>query len=142
MKNLVTRTLTSLLLGVLSLGYTAQAQRIERVIDVNIPFEFNVGNQTFLAGRYSLVSLTPSLLELRDAEGRTLTTVLTNSVQTSNTTAAPKLQFHNQDGRYVLGQVWQADDSIGQQLPPTQSLTQVAKRRSRHVQTASAARPQ
>ena len=142
MKNLVTRTLTSLLLGVLSLGYTAQAQRIERVIDVNIPFEFNVGNQTFLAGRYSLVSLTPSLLELRDAEGRTLTTVLTNSIQTLNTTAAPKLQFHNQDGRYVLGQVWQADDSIGQQLPPTQSLTQVAKRRSRHVQTASAARPQ
>jgi hypothetical protein len=142
MKNLVTRTLTSLLLGVLSLGYTAQAQRIERVIDVNIPFEFNVGNQTFLAGRYSLVSLTPSLLELRDAEGRTLTTVLTNSIQTLNATAAPKLQFHNQDGRYVLGQVWQADDSIGQQLPPTQSLTQVAKRRSRHVQTASAARPQ
>ena len=142
MKNLVTRTLTSLLLGVLSLGYTAQAQRIERVIDVNIPFEFNVGNQTFLAGRYSLVSLTPSLLELRDAEGRTLTTVLTNSIQTLKTTAAPKLQFHNQDGRYVLGQVWQADDPIGQQLPPTQSLTQVAKRRSRHVQTASAARPQ
>jgi hypothetical protein len=142
MKNLVARTLTSLLLGVLLLGYTAHAQRIERVIDVNIPFEFNVGNQTFSAGHYSLVSLSPSLLEVRDAEGRHLTTVLTNSVQTLNTTAAPKLQFHNQDGRYVLGQVWQADDSIGQQLPSTQSLTQVAKRRSRHVQTASAARPQ
>ena len=142
MKNLVTRTLTSLLLGVLSLGYTAQAQRIERVIDVNIPFEFNVGNQTFLAGRYSLVSLTPWLLELRDAEGRYLTTVLTNSVQSSNTPATPKLEFFNQDGRHVLGQVWQADDSIGQQLQPAKSLTQVAKRRSRHVQTASAARPQ
>ena len=109
---------------------------------VNIPFEFNVGNQTFSAGHYSLVSLSPSLLELRDAEGHHLTTVLTDSVQTLNTTAAPKLQFHNQDGRYVLEQVWEADDSIGQQLPPTQSLTQVAKRRSRHVQTASAARPQ
>jgi hypothetical protein len=142
MKNLVARTLTSLLLGVLSLGYTAHAQRIERVISVNIPFEFNVSNQTFSAGHYSLVSLSPSLLELRDAEGHHLTTVLTDSVQTLNTTAAPKLQFHNQDGRYVLEQVWEADDSIGQQLPPTQSLTQVAKRRSRHVQTASAARPQ
>ena len=142
MKNLVARTLTSLLLGVLSLGYTAHAQRIERVIDVNIPFEFNVGNQSFSAGHYSLVSRLPSLLELRDADGHTLTTVLTNSVETSHTTAAPKLQFQNQDGRYVLGQVWQANDSIGQQLPPTQSLTQVAKRRSRHVQTASVSKPQ
>ena len=142
MKNLVARTLASLLLGVLSLGYTAHAQRIERVIDVNIPFEFNVGNQSFSAGHYSLVSLSPSLLELRDADGHTLTTVLTNSVQTLNTTAAPKLQFHNQDGRYVLGQVWQADDSIGQQLPPTRSSIQVAKRRSRHVQTASVSKPQ
>jgi hypothetical protein len=147
MKNLFARTLTSLLLGVSLPAYTAQAQRIERVIDVNIPFEFNVGTQTFAAGHYSLVNLSPSQLQLRDAEGRSLTTVLTNSVQTSNAPAAPKLQFHNQDGRYVLGQVWQANDSIGQQLPPPQSLTQVAKtqvakRRSKHVQTASVSKPQ
>ncbi len=142
MKNLVARTLTSLLLGVLLPAYTAQAQRIERVIDVNIPFEFNVGNQSFSAGHYSLVRLSPSQLQLRDAEGHSLATLLTNSVQTSDAPAAPKLQFHNLDGRYVLAQVWQANDSIGQQLPPTLSLAQVAKRRSKHVQTASVSKPQ
>jgi len=142
MKNLVERTLTALLLGVLSLGYTAQAQHITRVIKVNIPFEFSVGGQTFSAGHYSLVSSTPSLLELRDAEGHALTTVLTNSVQALKGPASPKLQFHNQDGQHVLVQVWQADDSIGQQLQPPKSLIQLAKRRSTHVQTAEVGKPQ
>ena len=142
MKNLVGRTFTSLLLGVLFLGPTAHAQHIERVIKVNIPFEFSVGERTFSAGRYSLVRTSPSQLDLRDSAGRFLTTVLTNSVQASNTPAAPKLRFRNQEGRQVLEQVWQADDSIGQQLPPAKSLTQVAKRRSRHIQTASAGKPQ
>lgn len=142
MKNLVARTLTALVLGVLSLGYMAHAQRITRVIKVDIPFEFNVGGQTFSAGHYSLVSSTPSLLELRNAEGHALTTVLTNSVQTSKGPASPTLQFANQDGQHVLVQVWQAEDSIGQQLQPPKSLIQVAKRRSKHVQTAEVGKPQ
>src|ERR1700682_5502092 len=94
MKNFVERTVTSLLLGVLAFGYTAHAQRTQRVIQVNIPFEFNVGDQTFPAGNYSLVRLEPTLLELRDAQSRSLTTVVTNLVQTLKPPAAPKLGLH------------------------------------------------
>jgi hypothetical protein len=142
MKNMVERTLAALLLGVLSLGHTAHAQRITQVIKVDIPFEFSVGGQTFSAGRYSLVSTAPSVLQLRDADDHALTTVLTNSVQTLKGPASPKLQFRNQDGQRVLVQVWQADDSIGQQLQPPKSLIQVAKQRSKRVQTAEVGKPQ
>ncbi len=137
MKNFVERTVTSLLLGVLAFGYTAHAQRTQRVIQVNIPFEFNVGDQTFPAGNYSLVRLEPTLLELRDAQSRSLTTVVTNLVQTLKPPAAPKLQFYTEAGRHQLAQVWQADESIGQQLQLPKSGTKTAKRRFRNVQTAA-----
>jgi len=67
MKSLVARTLTSVLLGVLTLGPIAQAQHAQRVIKVTVPFEFSVGNQVFPAGNYSVVSTAPALLDLRDA---------------------------------------------------------------------------
>ena len=57
MKSLVARTLTSVLLGVLTLGPIAQAQHAQRVIKVTVPFEFSVGNQVFPAGNYSVVSV-------------------------------------------------------------------------------------
>jgi hypothetical protein len=43
MKNRVGRIATSLLLGILMLGSTAHAQRNERIIKANIPFDFVVG---------------------------------------------------------------------------------------------------
>ena|ERR1700680_723633 len=142
MKNLAARTLTSLLLGVLTLGTTARAQRIERVIKANIPFEFGIGNQVFPAGNYSLVSTAPVLLELRDAQGRTLAKVLTNSVETLKTPASPRLEFNSEGGRYSLAQVWQENYSIGQQLQPPKSWTKIAKQHSSHTQTVAASNSQ
>src|SRR6202023_2251328 len=102
MKNVFARTLTSLLLVLLTLGPAAPAQSGPQIIKANIPFEFGVGNQVFPAGGYSLVSTPPELLELRDAEGHILTKVLTNSVEASKTTITPKLQFRSESGRYSL----------------------------------------
>jgi hypothetical protein len=143
MKYFVERALASLLLGVLALGPSAHAQRTERVVKANIPFEFNVNGRVFPAGNYSLVRTTPVLLQLRDAECHTLTTVVTNSVESSNTPASPRLQFYSDGGRHVLTQVWQENDSIGQQLQVARPLTKVAKRKhSKHVQTAEVTKPQ
>ncbi|HEV3207844.1 MAG TPA: hypothetical protein VGZ28_12885 [Terriglobales bacterium] len=138
MKNLVGRTLTALLLGVLSLGPAARAQSIERVIKANIPFEFSVGRKTFPAGNYRLVSVSPEVLQLRDAEGRVLTWILTNSVETPDAPGNPKLLFYGQDGRYVLTEVWHNDLTIGQQLPLPKSLEKVGRRKAGHTEIVAA----
>ena len=138
MKKLVARTLMFLLLGVLMFGSSALAQRVERVIQANIPFDFNVGSQTFPAGNYSLVSSAPALLELRDDKGHTLVKVLTNAVETLNTPASPTLQFNSVDGRFSLAQVWQENYSVGQQLRMPKAWTKIAKGRPVHIQTVTA----
>ena len=142
MKHLVERTLTLLVLGVLTLGSVAHAQRAQRMIKANIPFEFGVGDQVFPAGNYSLLSTAPALLELRDAEGHTLAKVLTNSVETLKTPASPTLQFSSEGGRYSLAQVWQENYSIGQQLQPPKSWAKTAKRHSSHTQIVAAGNSQ
>ena len=142
MKNVFARTLTSLLLVLLTLGPAAQAQSGPQIIKANIPFEFGVGNQVFPAGSYSLVSTPPALLELRDAEGHILTKVLTNSVEASKTTVTPKLQFRSEGGRYSLAQVWQENHSIGQELQPSRSRVKTAKRNSNRIQTVAVSNSQ
>jgi hypothetical protein len=138
MKNFAARTLASLLLGVLALGSMAHAQRHNRTVKATIPFEFGVGDRTFPSGNYLLVSRAPAFLELRDAEGRVLATVLTNSVETLKTPVSPKLTFNREDGRYVLAEVWHEDDSTGQQLSSPKASTKVAKRQNGHAQTVAA----
>ena len=141
MKNMVARVLTSLLLGVLMMGSAAHAQQSERVIKANIPFDFVVGDRIFPAGRYSLARIEPSLLELRDSDGHVLANVLTQSVLTLTSPASPKLQFDAEGGRHVLTQVWQENESIGQQIPQSKSVTRAVRKGSGHVQTAEVGNP-
>jgi hypothetical protein len=142
MNNLVVRSFTLLLLGVLTLGRAVQAQRTQQVIKAKIPFEFTVGDQVFPAGTYSLVTTAPAFLDLRDAEGHTLARVLTNSVEAVKTPASPTLQFNSEGGRYSLAQIWQENYSTGQQLPRPKSWGKTAKRRSGPTQTVAASRAQ
>jgi hypothetical protein len=144
MKSQTGRILVSLFLGTLILGIlgpTAHAQRVTRLIDADIPFDFTVGSQVFPAGRYGLKTIEPSQLELRDTAGHVLARVLTQSVQTFSRPAAPKLVFDSTSGEHVLTQVWQADESIGQEIPPSKSVTRAVRKRSGHVQTAEANHP-
>jgi hypothetical protein len=140
MTNRVGRVFTSLLLGVLMLGSTVHAQRIERIIKANIPFDFVVGSEIFPAGHYSVALIGP-LLELRDSQGRALINVLTQSVQAPATPGQPKLRFNKEGGQIVLIQVWQEGNEIGQQVLRSKSATVAVRRGSGHVQTAEAGNP-
>lgn len=142
MKNRLARLLASLLLGVLALGSTAQAQRTERTIRANIPFDFVVAGEIFPPGRYSLVLNGPLWLELRDSDGRALASVLTRSVQAPAGPNQPKLRFEEENGRRVLSQVWQKGDPLGQQVLLRSKSASVAVRKySGHIQTAQAGNP-
>ena len=141
MTNRVGRVFTSLLLGILMLGSMVQAQRTERIIKANIPFDFVVGSEIFPAGHYSVALIGPVLLELRDSQGRVLINVLTQSVQAPATPGQPKLRFDKEGGQIVLTQVWQEGNEIGQQVLRSRSATVAVRRRSGHVQTAEASNP-
>jgi hypothetical protein len=141
MNNRVGRVFASLLLGVLMLGSAVHAQRTERIIKANIPFDFVVGGEIFPAGHYSVALLGPMLLELRDSQGRALTNVLTQSVQAPAKPGRPKLRFDNEGGQNVLTQVWQEGEEIGQQVLRPKSAAITVRRGSGHVQTAEASNP-
>ena len=141
MTSRVGRVFTSLLLGVLMLGSTVHAQRTERIIKANIPFDFVVGSEIFPAGHYSVALIGPVLLELRDSQGHALINVLTQSVQAPATPGQPKLRFKQEGGQIVLTQVWQEGNEIGQQVLRSKSVTVAVRRGSGHVQTAEAGNP-
>ena len=141
MKSRVTRVFASLLLSVLMLGSALHAQRTERIIKANIPFDFVVGHEIFPAGQYKVALVGPVLLELRDSRGRALTSVLTESVQAPATPSRPKLKFEKDGDQNVLTQVWQEGDETGQQVLRSKSATVAVRRASGHVQTAEASNP-
>lgn len=138
MNKSIARILASLLLAVLALPSTGQAQRVQQVIKANIPFEFHVGKQVFPAGSYFLASSAPIFLELRDSQGRTLATVLTNSVETLKSPSSPKLEFYSEGGRFSLAQVWQENYSVGQQLRQPKEWKKTARGEAGNVVTVAA----
>ena len=141
MKNLVLRIVTSILLSILALSSAAHGQRTEQIIRVDIPFDFAVGGRLFPAGHYSLARSEPWQLELRDSESRVLVNLLTQSVQTLTAPAKPKLVFESKDHRNVLTQVWQENESIGQQILQPKWGDGAVRKHSRDVQTAKAGNP-
>jgi hypothetical protein len=141
MKQLIARTLTSLLLVVVWLA-AAHAQSTPWVIKVNIPFEFNVGDQTFPAGGYSLTQPLQHLLVLRDARAQTIASVFTGGIDSLTPVASTKLKFDSIGGRHILSEVWQQQQSTGERLYPAKQRTTFAKRRSTEArETAEGSQP-
>ena len=142
MKQLIARTLTSLMLVVVWLAATAQAQSTPLVIKVKIPFEFSIGDRTFPPGYYSLVQPLQHLLALRDARGQTIASALTIGIESSAAPATGKLKFSSVAGQYVLSEVWQQDSHLGQKLFATKSRSTFAKHRSTEArETAEGSQP-
>jgi hypothetical protein len=141
MKNMVGRIVTLLLLSILAVCSVAQGQRSEQVIQANIPFDFAVGSRFFPAGHYSLVRSQPWQLELRDSGGRVLVNLLTQSVLTSTAPERPRLVFESKDSRHILTQVWQENESIGQQILQAKWGGDAVRKHPRDVQTAKAGDP-
>ncbi len=113
---LIGRTISTLSLVVMLFAGWAQAQSQTKVMNVNIPFEFVVGNRAFPAGSYSIVRITPSILSLRNDHDGVISTMTTFFVEAARESASPKLQFETAEGRHVLVRVWFADTRFGNAL--------------------------
>jgi len=130
MTNLIARILTPLSLAVLLCAGTAQAQIEQRVIHVNVPFEFTVGDKAFPAGDYSFVRIAPGRLDLRNSEDHVLLSLLTHSVELRESSPATKLKFSSVAGGHALTQVWVENETVGYELAAPKTSIAFAKHRS------------
>lgn len=142
MNHAVRTVLTAVFLVVVSLAGTSYAQST-RVIKVHIPFEFNVGSQTFPAGDYAVAEPLQHYFVLRDANGHNIAAGFTSGEAASQRVALPKLTFRVTGDQHTLTDVWKPDsDPAGQHLYWSDRSTAMAKRRSHEpVRTAEAGQP-
>ena len=111
------KQLTGFLLGVVLLSSgMAHAQSIRWIMKADVPFEFSVGNKHFPAGKYSLVQPLQHFLQLRDAQNRVIAYTFTNAIETSHPSSTPHLSFYVSGDKRILGEVWLAGDTLGDQL--------------------------
>jgi hypothetical protein len=129
MKNLIAHTLMSAMLVIVGLVVAAPAQSI-RVVRVKVPFEFSFGDHSFPAGQYTLVSPQRHLLELRDSRERFIAQVLTGDIYSRIPATSTKVKFYSSNGRHFLAEVWERQESSGEQLYPPKSTVNLARRRS------------
>ena len=141
MKNRVGLVVASLLLGVLTLGSTALAQRTERIVKANIPFDFVRGKRdlscrTLFGGDHHFWTAGTARLR-RPRPGQRVDPFRPGIGRPGR----PKLRFDSQGGQHVLTQVWQQGDETGQQVLRSKSPSLAVRKRSGNVQTAEAGNP-
>ncbi len=129
MKKQGIRVFAAVLGAVLSFAGIASAQYVPHLIQVNVPFDFTIGNKDFAAGDYQL-RCTPTGIELRNSRGQELATFFHHSVESQNPAAAPKLVFDTSTGGHELTQVWVAGSNYGYELPASKAAAELAKARS------------
>jgi hypothetical protein len=119
---------TTLALFVLVAVNVGHAQYESQSIRVKIPFDFNIGQQRFLAGEYSLKPLFQNTTILRDERGEVLTGIGTISVESREVPTSTKLIFNRYNDRYFLSQIWEAGNEIGRELTKLPVEREIAKR--------------
>ena len=136
------RMLTLLTATVLLFASPAQGQRVEKTIQVKIPFEFTMGQKSFPAGTYTLVRTPPGCFILRDSRAYPIAVAVTRSVHTYTAPTAPKLDFYVVEGRHVLGRVWPEDELYGDELfRPKKERTKLARHTAEPAQVTGGTQP-
>ncbi|MDT4898508.1 MAG: hypothetical protein QOH25_3585 [Acidobacteriota bacterium] len=129
MKNKLYGTFAMLSIMVMLAVVSVQAQSRGK-LEVNIPFEFQIGSQTLPAGSYSVKRLTQNsiLVQGEDGKGSAIAqTTGTIQAKTNETAAREKLVFHKYGSQYFLSQVWMVRGSDGRALNQTDAERQAAK---------------
>ena len=112
----------------------------EACITVQVPFQFDVGNQTLPAGTYKIQSLLQSVpgkanidvLMVRRVEGKSYAAVVANVVGNDAPQDA-KLVFMRSEGHAYLSEVWDSKKQVGYRLQRAQASVQTAENDSQKV---------
>jgi hypothetical protein len=119
--------LASLLFGVLLATVPGLAQASPFRLKVEVPFRFDVGNKTFAAGEYYIISVAPNTLALRDSEYRFLGFFMTGTLQSRERSHTTAVEFAQEGGRRVLKQVWQEGTHYGFEMASRKAAVSLAQ---------------
>jgi hypothetical protein len=114
----------------LMLAFVSVSAQSRGKIEINVPFDFSLNNQTLPAGAYSIKQLSQNSMLVESADGQTRVIAQTpGRVQWDANEKAPqeKLVFRQYGNQYFLGQVWMVRGSDGRELSQSSAERQAAK---------------
>jgi hypothetical protein len=88
---------------------------------VQVPFDFNVGDQAVPAGQYDVIipSNTGGALWILNHDGEAQRMILARSAERRSDKMIAKLVFHRYGSTYFLAQAWMSGDSTGCEISKT-----------------------
>ena len=126
MKNTILNKLNSFGAYALLAACCFSVQAETRVI-ANVPFDFMVRNQQFVAGSYTLtVDIPKSVVLVRGAEDAVLSLSIATT-RASHGDLRAKLVFNRYGDRYFLSEVWPAGSNDGRELLPCNAELELAR---------------
>lgn len=118
MKKKLYSTFAMLSLALLMAVVSVQAQTGGN-LEVNVPFEFQLGGKTLPAGEYRVKRLTQTSVLVRSADGERSVIAQTPraiTVDRNEKATQEKLVFNQYGNQYFLSQVWMARGGNGREL--------------------------
>jgi hypothetical protein len=85
-----------------------------RMVQVNVPFAFTVGNTTLPAGEYTIqrvLNTSESVELIRSKDGSASMIVSTKIADQDSKDREPRMIFHRYGDQYFLSQIWFSGDS-------------------------------
>ncbi len=127
MKKKINSTFAMLSLSLLVAVVSVQAQSRGK-LEVNIPFEFQIGSQTLPAGEYSVKRLTQNSVLVRSRDGKlSAITQTPRAITEDKNGKQEKLVFNQYGNQYFLSQVWMVRGSDGRELYKSDAEQQAAR---------------
>ena len=114
---------------VLAVG-SVQAQS-GRGLEVNIRFDFQVGNKVLPAGEYTVRRLSQNSMIVESADGSERVVAQTpGAVDDAGKAATEKLVFHQYGDKYFLAQVWLVRGADGRELATSRAEREASRAQS------------
>jgi hypothetical protein len=121
MTRLFARFATQLVVIVLLFTQFGVSQ-ITKTMNVHVPFSFSAGGKTFAAGNYRFRSIGRDRIALEDFQSHLLAYAMTSNVFSREIPRGASVEFLQSGEKYTLIRIWNANDSVGHELPQTKSL--------------------
>lgn len=108
-------------------GAAAYAQSANR-IEVNVPFEFVVGDETLPPGDYALEQVFSDVLSVRAVDGKASVMVMVSADRDRPAREDAKLVFTRYGDRYFLSRIWPAGGSAERKLAKSKEEMEMIKK--------------